>query len=189
MRPLDADHEAYVLSAAEDEESAVPVSRALVRALLAVVLRTGGSGTAEAEAVRIAYRAEPLRPAAGLVLLAVPCARSPRTPECARCGHWKDEHDHPAIASACDRYRLHIGPPRFKVPEHGAVSYAWVRRMGRTRIVFEVGEPCEVFPGGTLTVHRYPDRGDGRAEFGVHRWPIPAERRSWWIARARAHIR
>jgi hypothetical protein len=190
MTPLDADREAYALGAVDAEQSAVPVSRALVRALVAVVLRTGGRAALETGGVvRLAYRCAPLRPAAGRVLLAVPCARPPRSPECARCGHWETEHDHPAVASSCGRYQLLLARPRFKVPEHGAVSYAWVRRMGRARLVFEIGEPCEVFPGGTVTVHRYPDRGDGRVTFAAHRWPIPAERRSWWLARARAHVR
>jgi hypothetical protein len=182
VRPLDADCEAYALGAAPLD--VVPVSRALVRALVAVVARTGGRtvpGPVDG-VLRLEH-------AAGRRMVAVPCARPPRTPECARCGHWEAEHDHPAVVSSCGRYQLVLGRARFKTAEHGAVAYAWVRRMGRARLVFEISEPCGVFPGGTVTVHRYPAPGDGRAEFGVHRWPIPVERRVWWLARARAHVR
>ncbi|WP_086686169.1 hypothetical protein [Streptomyces pseudogriseolus] len=181
VRPLDADCEAYALGAAPLD--AVPVSRALVRALVAVV---GRRGAVVRDGARGLLR---LEHAAGPLLLAVPCARPPRTAECARCGHWEDEHNHPAVVSACGRYQLMLGRARFKLPEHDGVAYAWVRRMGRARLVFEISEPCGVFPGGTLTVHRYPAPGDGRAVFGVHRWVIPAERRAWWLERARAHVR
>ncbi|MBG7704867.1 hypothetical protein HCJ76_44100 [Streptomyces sp. MC1] len=183
LRPLDVDQGAYALSPAGSTQAAAPVSRALVRAVVAVVLRTGG------RAEELAAAAVQLQYAGGRrALLAVPCARPPRTAECARCGHWEAEHGHPAVVSACNRYRLRLGRPRFKTPEHDAVSYAWVRRIGRARLVFELGEPCEVFPGGTLTVHRYPAPGDGRAVLGAHRWPIPVERRTWWLDTARAHV-
>ena len=178
LRPLDADYEAYWIAG-----SAAPVSRAVVRALVAVVQRAGGRALLRPDdAVRLEYPG-------GRELLAVPCTRPPRVAECGRCGHWEAEHGHPAIVSACGRYRLRLGPARFKTAEHDGVAYAWVRRMGRARLVFELAEPCELFPGGTLTVHRYPAPGDGCSTFGVHRWPIPLERRSWWIARARTHVR
>jgi hypothetical protein len=184
--PLDVDRDAYGLSAAWEPERAVPVSRAAVRALVAVVSRTGGRTEVRAPdgAVRLEYP-----PAGRRVLLAAPCPRPPRTAECGRCGHWAGEHGHPAVVSACDRYRLRIGPARFKVPEHGAVSYAWVRRIGRARVVFEISEPCEVFPGGTLTVHRYPAPGDGGAALGAHRWPLVADRRAEVLEWARGRVR
>jgi hypothetical protein len=189
LRPLDADHEAYALGPAWIPESAAPVSRAVLRALVAVVHRAGGRALLHPnDAVRLEY--PPTAESSGRrVLLAAPCVRPPGTAECARCGHWEAEHGHPAVVSACGRYRLRLGPPRFKTAEHDGVAYAWVRRMGRARLVFELAEPCEEFPGGTLTVHRYPAPGDGGSTFGAHRWPIPLERRSWWIARARAHVR
>ncbi|MEU5181205.1 hypothetical protein AB0G49_14245 [Streptomyces longwoodensis] len=187
---LDVGSEAYALGAAAVPERTAPVSRAVVRALAAVVLGTGGRvvpGRAGG-AVRLEYA--PAGQGAGRrVLRAVPCARPPRTAECGRCGHWETEHDHPAIVSACDRYLLRIGPARFKTAEHGGVTYAWVRRMGRARWVFELAEPCEAFPGGTLTVHRYPGPDDGGTRLAAHCWPVAPERRAGVLKRARERVR
>ncbi|MGW7327744.1 hypothetical protein ACWGIU_03810 [Streptomyces sp. NPDC054840] len=78
---------------------------------------------------------------------------------------------------------MSIGPARFKLPEHPAVSYAWVRRIGRTRVVFEIAEPSPPFPSGTLSVHRYPAVGDGPAEFSAHFYVIPPARREAILTR------
>lgn len=183
VRPLDADYEAYELSAAPWPGDGVPVSGAVVRALVAVVLRAGGGAELADGTVRLEH-------ADGSdALVAEPCMLPSRSAECARCGHWEAEHDHPAVVSACERYRLRIGPARFKTADHDGVTYAWVRRIGRARWVFEVGEPCEQWPGGVLSVHRYPGAGAGRARFGAHRWPVPVERRAEVLEWARSHVR
>lgn len=189
-RPLDARHSAYALCNADRPASAVPVSGALVRALLASTLHCGGAVALEpdTEAVTLSWpQIGGMVPGRlGPVFRAVPCERPARTPSCAHCQHWQGEHDHPAVPTACSRYRLRIGPARYAVPEHEGVTYAWVRRMGRTRVRFEITEPSGVFPGGTLLVHRQPAPGDGPYGYAVH--PIPRERRADVLERARGRV-
>lgn len=190
-RPLDATGTAYALSNADREGAAVPVSGALLRSLLASALHSRGAAALEPDGtVRFTFgqSAGMVPGVLGPMFLAEPCERPPLTPCCAWCGHWKGEHDHPGAPTACTRYRLSIGPRRFKAPEHDGVTYAWVRRMGRTRIVFEISEPSELFPGGTLVVHRYRAPGDGPYDFTAHFLPIPAEERAALLERARARV-
>ncbi|MGA5411504.1 hypothetical protein ACPCSC_30155 [Streptomyces lavendulocolor] len=191
-RPLDAKRAAYSLCNADRPAAAAPVSGALVRSLLASATHSGGAAGMEpdTEAVALSWpQIGGMVPGhLGPVFRAVPCERPANTPCCARCGHWKSEHDHPAVPTACTLYRLSIGPARFAVPEHDGVTYAWVRRMGRTRVRFEITEPSRVFPGGTLNVHRMPALGDGPYEFVKHCAPIPAEERAAVLERARARV-
>ncbi|MGW0562862.1 hypothetical protein ACWDZ4_20140 [Streptomyces sp. NPDC003016] len=191
-RPLDAAATAYALSNADRRAAAVPVSGALVRSLLASALRCGGAAALEPDTGTVTLswpQTGGMVPGVlGPVFRAVPCERPARTPCCARCGHWQGEHDHPAVPTACTRYRLSIGPARFKVPEREEVTYSWVRRVGRTRVVFEVREPSEVFPGGTLVVHRFPAPGDGPYGYSAHFWAIPLERRAGVLKRARGRV-
>ncbi|MGW7090013.1 hypothetical protein ACWGH2_41890 [Streptomyces sp. NPDC054871] len=190
-RPLDASGTSYALRNADRAGTAVPVSGALVRSLLASAFHSQGAAALEPHgAVWLTFgQSAGMTPGVlGPVFLAEPCERPPLTPCCALCGHWKGEHDHPGVPTACTRYRLYIGPRRFKAPEHEAVAYAWVRRMGRSRFVFEIGTPSELFPGGTLAVHRYRALGDGAHEFSAHLWPIPPEERAAVLERARAGV-
>ncbi|MGW0757101.1 hypothetical protein ACWD1Y_11535 [Streptomyces sp. NPDC002814] len=189
-RPLDASRAAYALCNADRPAAAVPVSGALVRSLLASALHSGGAAALEpdTDAVTLSWPGGMAPGQLGPVFRAVPCERPANSPCCARCGHWKGEHDHPAVPTACTRYRLSIGPARYAVPEHDGVTYAWVRRMGRTRIRFEITEPSGVFPGGTLLVHRMPALGDGPYGYGVHCAPIPAEERTAVLEGARARV-
>ncbi|MER5482584.1 hypothetical protein ABT024_05120 [Streptomyces sp. NPDC002812] len=192
-RPLDATEPAYLLSNADRPATAVAVSGALVRSLLASTLHSGGAAAldpGDGEVVLSWPQIGGMVPALlGPVFRAVPCARPPRTPCCARCGHWPSEHDHPAVPTSCTRYRLNIRPARFKLPDHPGVTYAWVRRFGRTRVVFEIAEPSALFPGGTLAVHRYPAVGDGPVEFSAHFHVIPEVRRAALLRRAAARVR
>ncbi|MFD4933481.1 hypothetical protein [Streptomyces virginiae] len=193
-RPLDASGTAYLLSNADRPSAAVAVSGALVRSLLASTLHCGGAAAldpADGEVVLSWPQIGGMAPGMlGPVFRAVPGARPPHTPCCARCGHWQGEHDRPAVPTACTRYRLSIGHARrFKVSKHHGVTYAWVRRFGRARVIFEITEPNMRFPGGTLSVHRYPAVGDGPAEFITHFHVIPPERRAEILARARARVR
>jgi hypothetical protein len=189
-RPLDADGDAYALSNADRNAAAGPVSGALLRSVLAGVLHSGGTAAMEADGtVTLSWPQLGSVPGAlGPVFVAVPCERPALTPCCARCGHWRGEHDHPAVPSACRMYRLSIGPARFAVPEHEGVTYAWVRRLGRTRARFEITRPTEAFPGGVLAVHRLPAPGDGPYGFCAHYLPIPEKRRADVLARARARV-
>ncbi|KIF05169.1 hypothetical protein PL81_14660 [Streptomyces sp. RSD-27] len=190
-RPLDAAAGAYLLSNADRPAAAGAVSGALVRSLLAAAFHSGGAAALEPHdsTVVLTYGQHPggAPGALGPVFRAVPSARPPRTPCCARCGHWQGEHDHPAVPSACRRYRLSVGPARYAVPERG-VTYAWVRRMGRARVRFEIGAPSDQFPGGVLAVHRLPAPGDGPYAYSAHYWPIPSERRAAVLERARARV-
>ncbi len=191
-RPLDADRDAYALSNADRPGTAVPVSGAVVRALLRSALHSHGSAVLEpGAAVTFTYGPTAAIVPAELapVFRAVPCLRPPHTPECAHCGHWRGEHDHPAVPTACTRYRMRVGPARYKMPEHDDVAYAWVRRIGRARVVFEISKPSALFPGGTLAVHRYPALGDGPAEFCAHLLVIEPKLRSALLGRARSHVR
>ncbi|WP_433860228.1 hypothetical protein [Streptomyces kronopolitis] len=191
-RPLDATGTAYALSNADREGAAVPVSGALLRSLLASALHSRGAAALEPDGtVRFTFgqSAGMVPGVLGPMFLAEPCERPPLTPCCARCGHWKGEHDHPGAPTACTRYRLSIGPARFAVPDHDGITYAWVRRMGRSRIVFQITEPSEHFPGGTLVVHRYPEVGDGPVTFCAHFREIGPEERAAFLDRARVHVR
>lgn len=191
-RPLDAHRGAYALSNADRPATAVPVSGALVRSLLASALHCGGAAALEpdTDAVTLSW------PQIGgmvpghlaPVFSAVPCERPARTPCCALCGHWKGEHDHPAVPTACTRYRLSIGPARYALPDSDGVTYVWVRRMGRTRIRFEISEPTAAHPGGVLVVHRHPAPGDGPYDFAAHYLPIPEEQRVAVLERACARV-
>ncbi|MFD0352957.1 hypothetical protein ACFVHW_04295 [Streptomyces sp. NPDC127110] len=190
-RPMEAEAPAYLLSNADRKTAAAPVSGALVRSLLASALYSRGSAALEpGGTVVLTYGqiAGVVPGFLGPVFRAVPCARPPFTPCCAQCGHWRGEHDHPAVPTACTRYRLRVGPARFAVPEHDGVSYAWVRRMGSSRFRFEISEPNMRFPGGTLAVHRFPALGEGPAEFCAHFVPIPPERRAAVLACARSRV-
>ncbi|RSS87006.1 hypothetical protein EF903_18005 [Streptomyces sp. WAC05292] len=191
-RPLDADRTAYLLCNADRPAAAAPVSGALVRSLLAAAHFSGGAAALEPDdgTVVLTYgqSASSVPGWLGPVFRAVPCDRPPRTPCCARCGHWKGEHDNPAVPTACRRYRLSIGPARFALPEHQGVTYAWVRRMGRTLVRFEISEPDDRFPGGALAVHRLPAPGDGPYAYCAHFMPIPPEQRTAVLKRARARV-
>ncbi|MER6230928.1 hypothetical protein ABT169_17515 [Streptomyces sp. NPDC001616] len=191
-RPLDASHVAYALSNADRPAVAVPVSGALVRSLLASTLHCGGTAALEpdTDAVTLSWpQIGGMVPGRlGPVFHAVPCDRPARTPCCARCGHWEGEHDHPAVPTACNRYRLSIGPARYAMPDRDNVTYAWVRRMGRSRIRFEITDATEAFPGGALIVHRLPALGDGPYGYGVHFATIPKEQRTAVLERARARV-
>lgn len=192
-RPLDAPGIAYALRNVDRDGAAVPVSGALLRSLLASALHSQGAACLEEDtgAVMLTFgQIASMVPAAlGPVFRAEPCERPPLTPCCARCGHWKGEHDHPAAPTACTRYRLHIGQARYAMPDHDGVTYAWVRRMGRSRIVFQITEPTEHFPGGTLLVHRYPEIGDGPVTFCAHFLVIDPAERAAFLDRAHTHVR
>ncbi|AWI32640.1 hypothetical protein [Streptomyces tirandamycinicus] len=192
-RPLDATATAYALSNADRDSSPAPVSGALLRSLLASALHSRGAAAVEPDTGTVLLtfgQIACMAPAElGPVFRAVPCERPPLTPCCARCGHWKGEHDNPAAPTACTRYRLSIGPARYSMPDHDGVTYAWVRRMGRSRVVFQVMEPSVYFPGGTLVVHRYPEIGDGPVSFSAHFRVIDPAIRAAFIARARARVR
>ncbi|MEU1221308.1 hypothetical protein [Streptomyces microflavus] len=191
-RPLDAAGNAYSLANADRDRAAVPVSGNLVRSLLASVLHSGGAAALEPDTGTVTLSWPQLGGMVpgvlGPVYRAVPCERPARTPCCARCGHWKSEHDHPAVPTACTRYRLSIGPARYAVPEHEGVTYAWVRRMGRTRVRFEISAPTDAFPDGVLKVHRMPAVGDGPYDFCAHFAPIPPGRRAAVLERARLRV-
>ncbi|MFJ5142972.1 hypothetical protein [Streptomyces sp. NPDC088707] len=191
-RPLEAAGHSYLLANADRPGSAAPVSGALVRSLLRSALHCGGAAALEPDTGTVALswpQSGGMVPGhLGPVFRAVPCERPARSACCARCQHWAGEHDHPAVPTACTRYRLSIGPARHSVPEHGGVTYAWVRRLGRTRVRFDITAPTEVFPGGTLVVHRMPAPGDGPYVFVAHHLPIPAERRAAVLERARARV-
>lgn len=191
-RPLDANATAYALSNADRPAAAVPVSGALFRSLLASAFHSHGAAALEPDDGTVvltwAQLGGMVPGSLGPVFRAVPCERPPRTPCCALCGHWQGEHDHPAVPTACTRYRLSIGPARFKMPEHDAVTYSWVRRVGRTRAVFEIRKPTEAFPGGTLAVHRLPAPGDGPYAYCAHYWEIPQGRRAAVLERARGRV-
>ncbi|MFB8025934.1 MULTISPECIES: hypothetical protein [unclassified Streptomyces] len=191
-RPLDAAGTAYVLANADRPSPAVPVSGALVRSVLASALHCGGTAAIdpETDAVYLSWpQSGGMVPGVlGPVFVAEPCERPARTPCCALCGHWAGEHDHPAVPTACPRYRLRIGPPRYAMPDRDNVTYAWVRRMGRSRIRFEITDATEAFPGGALIVHRLPAPGDGPYGYGVHFVTIPKEERAGVLERARARV-
>ncbi|MEU7228997.1 hypothetical protein [Streptomyces chrestomyceticus] len=191
-RPLDADRAAYALSNADRDRAAVPVSGAVVRSLLASVLHCGGAAALEpgTGAVTLSWpQIGGMVPGVlGPVYVAAPCEQPARTPCCARCGHWRAEHDHPGVPTACTRYRLSIGPARYAVPEHDGVTYAWVRRMGRTRVRFEITAPTAAYPDGALVVHRLPAPGDGPYDYCAHFVPIPPGRRADVLERARARV-
>ncbi|MEV0778901.1 hypothetical protein [Streptomyces sp. NPDC050428] len=189
-RPLDATGTAYALSNPARDGAAVPVSGSLLRSLLAVVLRAGGAAAAEpvTGVVSLSWPSSGVPGVLGPVFRAVPCGRPPGTSCCARCGHWPGEHDHPAVPSACRRFRLSIGPARYAVPEHDGVMYAWVRRMGRTRVRFDITEPTAAYPGGVLAVHRLPAPGDGPCDYCAHHVPIPLARRAAVLERARGRV-
>ncbi|MFD7764130.1 hypothetical protein [Streptomyces microflavus] len=187
-RPLDAAGTAYALSNADRAGDGVPVSGALVRSVLASALHSQGAAALEPDGTvhfTFGQGAGVVPGVLGPVFSAVPSARPPLTPCCALCGHWKGEHDDPGAPTACTRYRLHIGRARYAMPDHGGVTYAWVRRMGRSRVVFQITEPTEHFPGGTLVVHRYPEVGDGPVVFCAHFRMIPPELRAGVLKRAR----
>ncbi|MEU3502623.1 hypothetical protein ABZ726_18295 [Streptomyces hundungensis] len=191
-RPLDLDRTAYALTNVHRDAPAVAVSGALARSLLASALHSRGSAALE-PATGIAVftwgQIASMAPASlGPVYRVVPARRPPHTPCCAYCGHWKGEHDDPGAPTACTRYRLHIGPARYAMPDSDSVTYAWVRRLGRTRVVFQITKPSEHFPGGTLVVHRYPEIGDGPVEFCAHFLVVEPKLRGAFLARARAHV-
>lgn len=190
-RPLDADRPAYTLSG-PGRGAPVPVSGSMVRCLLAVALRTGGGAALEPDTgtVVLTWPQPGGRPGApGPVFRAEPGERPANTPCCGNCGHWPGEHGHPAVPSSCARYRLSIGPVRYAIPEHDGVTYAWVRRLGRTRVRFEITEPTADHPGGVLAVHRLPDAGDGPCGYNAHCIPIPPGRRACVLEHARARVR
>ncbi|MFC8538061.1 hypothetical protein ACFUJY_29675 [Streptomyces sp. NPDC057249] len=191
-RPLDADRTAYALSNADRPAATVPVSGALVRSLLASALHCGGAAALEPDTGTVALswpQTGGMVPGQlGPVFRAAPCDRPARTPCCVSCGHWKGEHDHPAVPTACTRYRLDIGPARYAPPEHGGITYAWVRRLGRTRVRFEITEPTAVHSGGALVAHRFPAPGDGPYDYSAHHWPIAPERRAAVLERARSRV-
>lgn len=191
-RPLDAFRTAYALSNADRPATAVPVSGALVRSLLASTLHCGGAAALEPDTDAVTFTWPQIGGMVpgrlGPVFRAVPCDRPARTPCCALCGHWKGEHDHPAVPTACTRYRLSIGPARYAVPEHDGTTYVWVRRMGRTRVRFEISEPTAAYPGGALVVHRLRALGDGPYDYAAHYLPIPEEQRAAVLERARARV-
>ncbi|WP_330335655.1 hypothetical protein OHS33_39140 (plasmid) [Streptomyces sp. NBC_00536] len=191
-RPLDAAGAAYLLANADRPEAAVPVSGSLVRSVLGAALRSGGAAALDpADGSMFLTYGQSAGTVPGLlgpVFRAVPCERPPLTPCCARCGHWRSEHDHPAVPTACTRYRLNIGPARYALPEHSGVTYAWTRRLGRTRVRFEISEPTDRFPGGVLSVHRFPAQGDGPYAYSAHFAPIPEERRAAVLKRAHARV-
>ncbi|MBV1940818.1 hypothetical protein KUF83_30250 [Streptomyces sp. BV286] len=191
-RPLDADGSAYRLSNADRPESAGVVSGALLRSLLASALHSLGAASLEPEdgtvTLTFGQRAGLVPGHLGPVFRAVPCERPPRTPCCALCGHWKGEHDHPGVPSACTRYRLHIGPARHVLPEHGGITYAWMRRMGRTRVHFVITECTPTHPGGALVVHRLPTQGDGPSVYGAYYLDIPVKQRAAVLERARKRV-
>ncbi|MER7761547.1 hypothetical protein [Streptomyces sp. NPDC097619] len=190
-RSLDAHRAAYLLCNADRATAAVPVSGALLRSVLAAALFSGGTAALEPDDGTVVFTygqsASSVPGWLGPVFRAVPCDRPPHSPCCARCGHWQGEHDHPAVPTACSRFRLQIGPARWALAESG-VTYAWMRRMGRVRVLFEIREPNRLHPGGVLVVHRYPDPDEGPYEFVTHFWPIPPGRRSALLRRARARV-
>ncbi|MFJ4342637.1 hypothetical protein [Streptomyces sp. NPDC088915] len=190
-RPLDVPGPAYALSNVDRDAAAVPVSGALLRSVLRSALHSRGAAAIEPDGTVVftfGPTASMLPAALGPVYRAVPCERPPLTPCCARCGHWEREHDEPGAPTACTLYRLSIGPARFAVPEHDGVTYAWTRRLGRTRVRFEITEPTDAFPGGTLVAHRMPAPGDGPYEYVKHHVPIPPERRPAVLERARRRV-
>ncbi|MFJ8301308.1 hypothetical protein ACIQ9R_36155 [Streptomyces sp. NPDC094447] len=190
-RPLDAPRAAYALNDARRDGAAVPVSGALVRSVLRSALHSHGAAAVEPDGTVVfsfGPTASMLPAVLGPVYRAVPCEWPPRTPCCALCGHWEREHDEPGAPTACTRYRLSIGPARFAVPEHEGVTYAWTRRLGRTRVRFEITEPTGAFPGGTLMVRRMPAPGDGPYEYAKHFLPIPRDRRTAVLERARRRV-
>ncbi|MFF0754466.1 hypothetical protein [Streptomyces sp. NPDC004267] len=191
-RPLDADRSSYALNDVRRDGAAVPVSGALLRSVLASALHSRGAAAVEPDGT-VVFTFGPtasMMPAVlGPVYRAEPCERPPLSPCCARCGHWGREHDEPGAPTACTRYRLSIGPARYAMPDHDGITYSWVRRMGRSRIVFQITEPSESFPGGTLLVHRYPEIGDGPVTFCAHFLAIGPEQRAAFLDRARAHVR
>ncbi|MEU6632902.1 hypothetical protein ABZ905_32150 [Streptomyces parvus] len=190
-RPLDVDGTAYVLANADRPGGGVPVSGALVRSLLRSALHSRGAAALEPDGTvhfTFGQSAHVVPRTLAPVFVAVPCPRPPFTPCCALCGHWAGEHDDPGAPTACTRYRLRIGRARYAMPDHSSVTYAWVRRMGRSRIVFQITEPSEHFPGGTLVVHRYPEIGEGPVEFCVHFRVIAPEQRAELVKRARGHV-
>lgn len=191
-RPLDATGKAYALSNADRDGAAVAVSGAVVRALLASALHCGGAAALEPDTGTVTLswpQTGGMVPGVlGPVYRAVPCERPARTPCCALCGHWRGEHDHPAVPTACTRYRLSVGPARFAPPEHDGVTYAWVRRLGRTRVRFEITEPTAAYPDGVLAVHRMPAPGDGPYDYCTRYLPIPSGRRAAVLERARGRV-
>jgi hypothetical protein len=191
-RPMDARHSAYLLVNADRGHSAVPVSGNLLRAVLRCALHAQGAAGLDPADDSVTFTFGPVGGMVpnrlGPVFRAVPCERPPLTPCCAKCGHWQGEHDEPGAPTACARYRLSIGPARYSVPLHEGITYAWTRRVGRTRMVFEVTEPTDAHPGGALVVNRFPASGDGPAVFAAHFRPIPAERRAELLELARARV-
>ncbi|MFE1270577.1 hypothetical protein [Streptomyces sp. NPDC058758] len=190
-RPLDAPKVAYALNDVRRDGAAVPVSGALVRSVLASALHSHGAAAVEPDGTVVftfGPTASMLPAVLGPVYRAAPCERPPLTPGCSRCGHWEREHDEPGAPTACTFYRLSIGPARYAVPDREDVTYSWVRRMGRTRVVFQITRPSGAFPGGVLVVHRMPAPGDGPYEYAKHHLPIPAERRPAVLERARRRV-
>lgn len=205
--PLAAGGAAYALSNADRPGVVVPVSGALVRSMLTAVLHGGGAATLEpgTGALILSWPSHtPTAPTTGVsgvpspgvpgapgllgpVYRAEPRERPAHTPCCARCGHWPGEH-HLAAPSACTRYRLYISPPRRTAPARDGVTYTWTRRLGHTRVRFDITEPTTAFPGGALAVRRFPAPGDGPYDYSAHYLPIPPDRRTALLQHARTRV-